>query len=109
MLCLPLCPAAAQQELRDAAVTAWVPDASLGRGGKTRDVTYVRPLSIPLMPKQCNVKEVHSVGRSAGGIRGGETFPERGLKLPHRAGFEEGARSAGCFIALCCMESKRPC
>ena len=86
MLCLPLCPAAAQQELRDAAVTAWVPDASLGRGGKTRDVTYVRPLSIPLMPKQCNVKEVHSVGRGAGGIRGGETFPESDLRLPHQAG-----------------------
>ena len=56
------------QELRDAVTGDFVPDPELAqsrgaRGAKSRSMTYVRPLSIPIpmSPKKCNVTEVHSV------------------------------------------------
>ena len=61
-----LCCETLYQGLRDTAVGAWIAESALGRGAKTRSVTYIRPLSIPIpmAPKQCNVTEVHSVGLS---------------------------------------------
>ncbi|KAG1673148.1 hypothetical protein FOA52_015259 [Chlamydomonas sp. UWO 241] len=55
---------AVREGLRDVATEPWrAADPSLGKGVKTRELRYIRPLSlgIPMAPKQCNVLEVHTM------------------------------------------------
>eukprot|EP00798_Chlamydomonas_sp_ICE-L_P014249 gene14249-20222_t len=55
-----------REALRDVNIPAWEPAADKT---ETRKVTYVRPLNIPLAPKQCDVEEVHTVKlKSPGGF-----------------------------------------
>eukprot|EP00955_Chlamydomonas_euryale_P057586 356833-Chlamydomonas_euryale.AAC.1 len=55
-----LCPPVWTQALRDVKTGAWTTVGGL----RTRNVTYIRPISVPLpfSPKECNVLEVHTVG-----------------------------------------------
>eukprot|EP00798_Chlamydomonas_sp_ICE-L_P008268 gene8268-1537_t len=57
------------EALRDIKISAWESAPSVGPNALTRKVNYVRPLNIPLAPKQCDVEEVHTVKvKEAGGF-----------------------------------------
>lgn len=59
----------AQEELFDIEIGDWAPAADIGPGAEQRIVTYVRPLSLPIGPKQANVQEVQWMKvKEAGGF-----------------------------------------